>query len=164
MLFVPYYGDLIMTVLADGPFPHNDRAVYQLLGTCAQESAFEYAVQLGGGPARGYMQCEPATETDIWHHYLAYQPELVNFLAARCGVTGPDVEALEHNLVYQIILARIHYFRCDPEPMPAAHDLADQAHRWKLYYNTPAGHGTEAQYMDSYQQLVEPYYPRPGRG
>jgi hypothetical protein len=158
MLHVPFYAALIQVALADGPFPDNDRALDLLLGTCAQESAFTYTTQLGGGPARGYMQCEPATEADIWAHYLAYeaQASLVSFLATRCGCTGPDVDALEHNMVYQILLARVHYLRCDPARLPAVGDLPGQARTWKTYYNTPAGHGTEAQYIASYEQMVAP--------
>lgn len=164
MLFVPFYGDLILLALKDGPFPHNDRALSLLLGTCAQESGFEYTTQLGGGPAKGYMQCEPATEADVWQHYLAPRPPLVSFFMQRCGVTGPNVEALEHNMVYQILLARTHYFRCDPEPLPLPGDVEAGAARWKAFYNTPAGHGTESQYIASYEQLVAPYYPSTGRG
>lgn len=156
MLSVPFYGALIQLALADGPFPDNDRARELLLGTCAQESAFEYTTQLGGGPAKGYMQCEPSTETDIWGNYLAYQAALVEFLAVRCGVMGANVQALEHNMVYQILLARIHYLRCDPDRLPACGDLSGQARTWKQYYNTPAGHGTEAQYIASYEQIVLP--------
>jgi hypothetical protein len=41
--------------------------------------------------------------------------------------------------------------------------VEEQAVRYKQYYNTPAGAATEAQYIDSYNQLVAPYYPaRPG--
>jgi hypothetical protein len=162
MLHVPFYAALIRVALADGPFPDNDRALELLLGTCAQESAFEYTTQLYGGPAKGYMQCEPATETDIWGNYLAYHANLVDFLDVRCGVTAPNITALEHNMVYQILLARVHYLRCDPQRLPACGDLTEQASRWKKYYNTPAGHGTEAQYIASYEQMVAPYGPRAG--
>jgi hypothetical protein len=162
MLSVPFYAELIQLALADGPFPDNDRALELLLGTCAQESAFEYTTQLYGGPAKGYMQCEPTTEADIWEHYLFYQPALIDFLAMRCGVTAANVQALEHNMVYQILLARVHYLRCDPHRLPPCGDLDGQARVWKTYYNTPAGHGTEAQYIASYEQMVLPALGEPG--
>lgn len=159
MLDVPAFANLCWCVLADAPFPDRAPAVDLLLGTCAQESAFTYTVQLGGGPARGYFQCEPATETDIWIHYLAYQPDLATLIMTRTGVTAPNPTALEHNMVYQILLARMQYYRCDPDPLPPVGALEQQAARWKLYYNTPLGHGTEQEYIASYQQLVAPDTP-----
>ena len=161
MLDVAFFSRLIRVTLASGPYPDLDKALSLLLGTCAQESAFTHFRQIGGGPARGLFQCEPATETDIWLNYLAYNPELADFFAVRCGVTGPNTSALEHNIIYQIILARTHYLRCDPDPMPEADDIEEGARRWKQYYNTPLGHGTEEQYLDSYARLVTPYYPAP---
>jgi hypothetical protein len=159
MLDVVWYGDLIRVTLRGGPFPDNYRALFQLLGTAAQESAFTYTHQLGNGVARGYFQCEPATEADIWTNYLAYQPVLREVFLRRCGMTGPNVEALEHNMVYGILLARTHYYRCDPEPLPPAHDVPEAARRWKQWYNTPLGAGTTDAYLASYATLVAPYYP-----
>lgn len=162
MLDVPYFAHLIETTLRGSPFPQLRRATSLLLGTCAQESCFTYTTQLGGGPAKGYFQCEPATEADVWSNYLAYQPTLCEVFAVRCGMTGPNPTALEHNMVYQILLCRTHYYRCDPEPLPEIDDIAEAARRWKQYYNTPAGHGTEAQYVESYYHLVSPYWPLHG--
>lgn len=161
MLDVSFISRLIRVTLAGGPFPDIENAISLLLGTCAQESGFQYNRQLGGGPARGYWQCEPATEEDVWLNYLAYNPELADFFAVRCGMTGPNTSALEHNLVYQIILARTHYYRCDPDPLPAADDIEEGAVRWKQYYNTPAGAGTPEEYVENYHRLVAPSYPAP---
>jgi type VI secretion system secreted protein VgrG len=158
MLDIPFYGDLIWLALHQGPFPDNDRALHLLLGTCAQESGFEYTSQLGGGPAKGYFQCEPATEADVWANFLAYQPEISAYITSRCGVTGPNVDALEHNMVYGILMARTHYFRCDPDPLPAVDDVEEAAHRYKLYYNTPEGAATEQEYIENYERLVKPYF------
>jgi hypothetical protein len=158
-LDVVAFASLIQTVLRGGPFPDNTRALPLLLGTCAQESAFIYFTQLGGGPARGLFQCEPSTETDIWANFLAYQPALRDFFALRCGRDGPDVQALEHNMVYQIILARTQYYRRDPDRLPPPQDLEAQAHVWKRYYNTSLRGGTEAQYIKSFNTLVRPYIP-----
>lgn len=159
MLDVTFIAHLITVTLRGTPFPALTRAVPLLLGTCAQESGFLYNRQLGNGPARGYWQCEPATEADIWSNYLKYQPELTTYFLERSGMDGPDAYALEHNLVYQILLARTHYLRCDPDPMPAATDIAEQAHRWKVYYNTNLGKGTEAEYIENYETLVKPCWP-----
>ena len=161
MLNVAFYARLIRVTLGGGPFPHTEQGIRLLLGTAAQESHFTYTQQLGGGPALGYGQCEPATEADIWGNYLCYQPTLSAFFAVRCGATGPDTAALQHNMVYGILLMRTHYYRCDPDPLPAVDDIEEQARRWKHYYNTPAGAGTTEEYMQNYQGLVAPYYPPP---
>ena len=41
-----------------------------IMGTAAQESGFTYIKQLGGGPALGMFQVEPATAEDILFRYL----------------------------------------------------------------------------------------------
>jgi hypothetical protein len=135
------------------------RAIPLLMGTCAQESAFTYFTQLGGGPAKGIFQCEPSTEADVWANFLAYQPELRACFLERCGRDGPDVAALEHNLVYQILMARTHYLRCDPNPLPAAKDLKGQSELWKRAYNTTMGKGEPEEYVKNYNALVKPYWP-----
>jgi hypothetical protein len=159
MLDVPAFAWLIEAVLRETPLPPVASTVQLLLGTAAQESALTYTTQLGGGPAKGYFQCEPATEHDIWVNYLAYHAPLRDCFVHRCGMTGPNVTALEHNMVYQILLCRTHYARCALYPLPAFDDLAGQAHCWKQYYNTPHGHGTEAQYLAQYTHLIAPYWP-----
>jgi hypothetical protein len=159
MLDVAFIARLIRVTLTDAPFPAMGRAIPLLLGTCAQESGFQYNRQLGNGPARGYFQCEPATEADVWENFLAYQPELTACFVARCGQSGPDVSALEHNLVYQILLARTHYFRCDPDPLPAAKDIEAHSMVWKTYYNTNLGKGKPEEYVKNYNALVQPYWP-----
>ena len=95
MLDVAFYARLIRVTLTDGPFPDIDKAVPLLLGTAAQESAFRHTTQIGGGPAKGYMQCKVNTESDIWTNYVADNPELADFFEVRCGMTGPNTSALE---------------------------------------------------------------------
>jgi len=51
----------------------SEAAEELLLGTAVQESLnFKYRRQMGGGPARGYFQMEPATHDDIWDNYLQF--------------------------------------------------------------------------------------------
>jgi hypothetical protein len=159
LIDVPFYGDLILHVLHGGPFPDMVRAQRLLLGTVAQESQFTYTRQVGGGPARGLCQIESATEVSLWADYLAYQPALAAYITARCGRGGPDEQALEYDMIYGILLARTIYYWRDPEPLPAVDDVEEAASRWKLWYNTPAGAGTEQQYIENYQRFVAPYYP-----
>jgi hypothetical protein len=159
LIDVPFYGDLILHVLHGGPFPDVMRAQRLLLGTVAQESAFTYTRQLGGGPARGLCQIEGATEASLWADYLAFHPDIAAYITSRCGRGGPDEAALEYDMIYGILLARTLYYWRDPEPMPHVDDVEEQAVRYKQYYNTISGAATEQQYCDAYARLVAPYYP-----
>jgi hypothetical protein len=159
LLDVAAYADLIQCTLRGSPFPHTERAVPLLLGTVAQESAFTYTRQIGGGPARGFIQMEPATEQSLWGDFLAYHEDMATYVTRRCGRGGPDEGALEYDMVYGLLLARTLYFWRDTQALPLADDLEQQAALWKRCYNTPAGAGTEAQYIESYHRLVAPCYP-----
>ena len=129
-----------------------------LLGTAAQESRLEYLHQLGGGPAVGVFQMEPATHDDIWTNFLAYRGELagaIKAIAARINRGAhPPAEEMAWNLSYAAAMARAHYLRV-PEPLPDAGDVEALAAYWKQHYNTPAGAGTEEEFVDSYQLVVD---------
>jgi hypothetical protein len=159
ILAVAFCADLIRTVLRDGPFADVERAVSLILGTMAHESAFTYTQQIGGGPAKGYLQIEGPTEQSVWADYLAYNPEVAAFVTSRCGHGGPDETALQYDLVYGIVLARILYFWRDPERLPPVEDIAEQAYRYKKFYNTIHGSATEGDYIEAYAALVSPHYP-----
>lgn len=156
MLKPQYLADLIRVTLAGTPFAYPERALPLLLGTAAQESKLTYLRQLGNGPARGLFQMEPATERDHWR-WLDTQPHLCLAITERSGVQEASAMHLECNLPYQILMARVHYYRRDPAALPEAHDLAEQARRWKRYYNTPLGRGTEQQYIESYRRVIGSY-------
>jgi hypothetical protein len=162
LIDVHFYGDLILHVLHGGPFPDDRKAQRLLLGTVAQESAFTYTRQIGGGPARGLVQMEPATEQSVWQDYLAYHKDIEAFITSRCGHGGPDETALEYDMVYGILLARVLYLWRDPEPMPGVDDIEGQAVIYKLYYNTVYGAASEEDYVQSYHDLVAPHYPARG--
>lgn len=164
IISVPFYGDLILCVLRESPFPEPQKAQHLLLGTVAQESAFTYTRQLGGGPARGLPQIEPATEASLWGDFLAYQNELAAYINSRCGRTGPNETALEYDMVYGILLMRTLYFWRDPALLPAVDDVEEAAKRWKQFYNTPLGAGTESEYVQHYTLYVSPHYPPPPPG
>ena len=51
-------------------------------------------------------------------------------------------------------MARAHYLRV-PEPLPDAGDVEALAAYWKQHYNTPAGAGSEAEFIDNYQRVVD---------
>jgi len=147
----------IIEVLATCPRPElaSPAAVELLLGTAAQESGFgTYLEQMGNGPARGFFQMEPATAK--WIEGLNMKsplpPDLLKW--ARGFRDDETVEwALEYRIDYQIAMCRLRYWVV-PAPLPEAGDTAGQAAYWKRWYNTPAGAGTEAEYMAEYKKFV----------
>lgn len=124
-----------------------------LLGTAAQESKLRYLRQLGGGPALGLWQIEPATERDIWNNYLAFRQDL----EARIRDLQSPFQGLAVNLPYGCAMARLVYRR-SPLPLPPAGDVAGLAQLWKQVYNTPRGKGTVAEFIESWR-LVGHLYP-----
>jgi hypothetical protein len=124
-----------------------------LIGTAAQESHLGYYRRQIRGPARGIYQMEPATERDIWDNYLRVRPDISDLVYAICGVDGPDQIQLERNLMYQTIMARIHYRRVSA-PLPPAANLTEQARYWKRYYNTDQGRGRPSEYIENYRRFV----------
>src|SRR5690349_10311692 len=129
-----------------------------LLGTAAQESQFTYLHQLGKGPAVGLFQMEPATYADHMH-WLETTPSKhalwVNLmtLASRGQGGRPDPFELSWNLRFAAALCRIHYYRT-PCIVPDPADVNGLAKVWKQYYNTPAGAGTEKQFVRNFGLYV----------
>jgi hypothetical protein len=126
-----------------------------LLGTSAQETHCGYwRRQIGGGPGRGIYSMEKDTEEDIWQTYLAYRPDMVELIRNICGISGPDPWALENNLAYQTIMARIKYRRIK-EPLPLATDIVGQAEYWDRYYNCNQVKGTVEEYVKNYWKYIK---------
>lgn len=131
----------------DPDVPYSVQAMELLLGTAAAESHFKYTQQLGGGPARGLWQMEPATERDH-KEWLKNHPELQQ------KVLGWKPNDLKTNQSYACAMARIHYWRV-PVKLPAAGDVEGQARYWKRWYNTYLGAGTPEHYIEAWKNLVE---------
>jgi hypothetical protein len=124
-----------------------------LLGTCAQESLFgTHRRQLGGGPALGIYQVEPATEQSLWKDHILYRPLLASAIIQVCGVSGPNPIQLENNLSYQHIICRLRYYAWVKDPIPTK--IPEQALYWKEHYNTPLGAGTPEEYIENYKKFV----------
>lgn len=132
---------------------YSPAAVNLLLGTAAQESKFGTYIQQIKGPALGVFQMEPTTEQDIWENFLKYKPYLRDMVVNTTGVKHPDADHLRGNLLYQITMARLHYFRV-PELLPSGSDIIGMARYWKKYYNTPLGKGTEEEFQENYTRYV----------
>lgn len=132
---------------------YSEEAVQLLLGTCAQESAFgTYRKQLGGGPALGVFQMEPATFNDIKENYLKYKPALESKIMLLSNVTELKADDLVENDALAICMARTHYMRVRAG-IPA--NLQGQAEYWKKYYNTPLGKGKVEEYIANYNKYVK---------
>ncbi|NLZ40370.1 MAG: hypothetical protein GX886_03780 [Comamonadaceae bacterium] len=119
-----------------------------LLGTAAVESRMgTYLRQVGGGPALGIWQVEPATHLDCWDNWLDYRPEIARLVLDlvpriyRLPDDSPvpvDPQALASCPLYCCAIARIVYRRA-PEPLPAPTDWAALEAYHKRRYNTVAG-------------------------
>lgn len=131
-------------------------ALNLLLGTAAVESAFgTYLVQIGGGPARGVFQMEPATEKDIWKNYLYMgrvekRAAIYNISSVRSYANNG---ALEWNIAYGICMSRLHYRRI-AEPFPAADDVEGLGWYWDVHYNRNPLKGTVKQFVEAYERYV----------
>lgn len=143
--------ELITSVLKELNLYSGD-AVNLLMGTAAQESHLgKYRKQLGGGPALGIFQMEPATFNDIVNNYLRYKPELASRIERVARISRFKAEDIENNDLLAICMARVHYLRVK-EAIPS--DLEGWARYWKRYYNTPLGKGTEEEFIANYKRLV----------
>lgn len=132
---------------------YSDNAVNLLMGTAAQESRLgKYRKQIGGGPALGIFQMEPATFNDIVNNYLRYKPELAAKIERAASVSRFKAEDIENNDLLAICMARVHYLRVK-KAIPG--DLEGWATYWKRYYNTPLGKGTEEEFIANYKKYVQ---------
>lgn len=127
-----------------------------VLGTALVESRGEYLEQLGGGPALGLWQMEPATHNDIWANFLRYKSDLaakIRELETSAEITNGARE-LVGNLFYAAAMCRIHYRRVK-QALPAADDARDLAAYWKQFYNTVQGAGTVEKAVPFFEQAVK---------
>lgn len=130
---------------------HSAAAEALLLGTAAQESHITYLRQLGGGPALGIYQMEPATHDDIWDNYLSYRDSVADGVSAYLAPNQPRHDQLIWNLAYATAMCRVHYRRV-PAALPAANDVAGLAAYWKAHYNTIQGAGSEEEFIENFDR------------
>jgi len=100
--------------------------------------------QYGDGPARGIFQMEGATEKDIWENFLKYKPELIrHFDGVQRHLAG--------NIVYQILMARMHYLR-NKNAIPKHTEVLKLAQYYKDVWNTRDGKSTVQMAVQKYVQ------------
>lgn len=95
---------------------------------------------------------EPATEQDIWEHWLLYRPHLTQRLCTFGIVLEPTDESIIYNLAYATAMARFHYARV-PEKLPHHEDVDGLAKYWKSHYNTHLGKGTVGKFVELYHKF-----------
>ena len=125
------------------PSPAAERL---LLGTALVESGLTYLTQIGGGPALGLYQVEPATHKDLYRNWLNFRPEWAAALERFIVPAQPRGDQLVWNLAYATAAARLIYYR-RPEPLPMADDIQGLAQYWKAHFNTHLGAGSAEDFL-----------------
>lgn len=126
-----------------------------VLGTAIQESLLVHRQQLGGGPALGLFQMEPATHDDCWTNFLNFRSALADKVRQTLEIgQQPVAGTLKVNDRYAAAMCRVRYLRA-PAAMPAANDIGALADYWKQHYNTPLGAGTSQEFRDKWLNFVD---------
>ena len=127
---------------------YSFEAVDLIYKTGMAETGYKHLKQMGGGPAIGFWQVEPATLIDILDNYVKYRPNLEKGLKS-LGFSRNDVETrVMSNIALQVAFCRLKYKR-DKYPLPLIGDLQGQAKYWKRVYNTKLGKGTIKHFMEA---------------
>lgn len=149
---------------------YSESAANLIIGTMAQESRCEYLKQIGGGPACGLIQMEPATHLDIYLNYLRYKVDLMDKVTGY--LTTAEFESIDKsdsrdeslnavakdgslvwNIAYQVAMCRVHYLRKKPA-IPPADDIEALGRYWKEHYNTNLGKGTVAEFVENFPREI----------
>lgn len=125
-----------------------------LVGTAVQESNLDYLVQMGGGPALGVFQMEPATHKDIWRYLSEINPTLGEALKPLSAAWPVNDQQLVTNLSYATAIARVRFWMV-PDPLPGADDIEGLAQYWKTHYNTYLGAGKPEEWSEKYRRYCE---------
>jgi len=145
--------------ISDTLLKFNDFGLYSLnaieliAATICHESVMgTYHRQIGGGPALGIAQMEPATEKDIWSNFLKYKQKLSLKIFDVFGIISSKPGLLEINDEYSILMCRLHYYRIK-EPLPGV-DVIKMANYWKTHYNTIKGKGRVEEFVNNYNKYM----------
>ena len=131
----------------------NSWAINQVTGTALVESGCVYLKQLGGGPALGLFQMEPATHDDCWTNFLTFNSALKARVQNIAGQASPTATLMVTNLAYAAAMARIKYWR-SPLASPAATDAAGCAAYHKAVYNSALGAADAGANTPLFQQAI----------
>jgi len=154
MINIQHFRNAVVRPVLDGLGLRSAAAEELVMGTAAHESGLTYLKQVGGGPALGVCQMEPATHDDIWKNFLEYRPVLASDLRDMFGPAAGAAAHLVWNLAYAVAMCRIHYLRVK-DPLPQVEDVDGLAAYWKAHYNTAAGAGTVEKWRADYDRIVK---------
>lgn len=134
--------------------PYSKDAEELLLLTAAQESHLGGYIKQVEGPALGIFQMEPRTDQDIHENFLPHNPPLLSRVCDFIPKGFGRIEGLQWDLGYQIVMARMQYWR-QSEPLPPYKEVERMAQYWKKWYNTEAGKGTVEEAVSNYKKFVK---------
>ena len=127
---------------------YSHEAADLIYKTGMAETGYKHLKQMGGGPAIGFWQVEPATLIDIMDNYVKYRPELEKRLKS-LGFNRKHMQVrVMSNIALQAAFCRLKYKR-DKYRLPKSNDLESQAKYWKRVYNTYLGKGTIEHFMEA---------------
>jgi len=142
---------------------HSEAASRLMVGTALVESGLDYLAQIGGGPALGVFQIEPATAYDVIYRYLGQREELRRRVATwlcydPLGLvhtlpSGAETELqrrLKGDLYLGCVVARLKYWM-DPRPLPHESDIPGLGGVWRDWYNA-GGKGTVGKFVSAYNR------------
>ena len=127
----------------------SPEAVEMLMMTAAQETHLgRYLFQVNLSPveggACGVFQMEPATHDDV-------QERLV--VGKYPWMPLDNATRMIWDLRYAVWMARIYYMQF-PEPFPPKDEIAELAHYYKQYWNTPVGKAQVPDVVKNYYSFV----------
>lgn len=144
---IKQFVQIVCDVLGAG---EANSAVLLLCETAAAETGYgTYKDPTPDGAGRGLYQCDEIAFIDVQHR--ARQSDVDKLKT----VFGFDLRQLQwrdlnFSPLLQTVIARLHY-KLIPDPIPLT--LSGRAEYWKRYYNTAAGKGSAAEYIER----VKPY-------
>lgn len=127
---------------------HSDDAVELIYRTGMAETKYKHLIQMGGGPAVGFFQCEPSTMRDIIENYASYRPDIMTKLWALGYDDKDDTMRMMGSIPLQVAFCRLKYRR-DKHMIPSAENIEEQGKYWKRVYNTSLGKGTLKHFLEA---------------
>ena len=126
---------------------YSDDAAAMIYRTGMAETGYKHLKQMGGGPAIGFFQIEPATMNDVIDNYVSYRPQIKTDLYA-LGFDDKDAEMrVMSSIALQVAFCRLCYRR-DSKAIPKLENIKAQAEYWKRVYNTKLGKGTVKHFLE----------------
>lgn len=157
-------------------------AVNLMIGTAFKEShGGTFLVQIGGGPALGFWQGEPATEASLWANHLRYHKSRRDFVcsiipageaaawrqyiegmrqAEKLGVAkkntpvAPNFRRAMFDLQYALVMARMKYWVRSFDWPEDPNDIQALAEIWDRIYNVNDSHGFPHEFVELFPMEV----------